>query len=88
MNKIDAFNALHHQSDILFLPNAWDVLSALAIEKAGFKALGTTSYGMANAHGLQDGENLAFEQLLIASKSIINAVDIPVSIDIEAGFSN
>jgi len=88
MNKIDAFNALHHQNDVLFLPNVWDVLSALAIEKAGFKALGTTSFGMANAHGLQDGENMSFEQLITTSKSIINAVKIPVSIDIEAGYAN
>jgi len=48
MNKIQIFNELHTPEDLLFLGNAWDLLSALTLEKAGFKAIGTTSWGIAN----------------------------------------
>jgi 2-methylisocitrate lyase-like PEP mutase family enzyme len=41
----------HFSKDILFLGNAWDLLSALMLEKAGFKAIGTTSWGIANSLG-------------------------------------
>ncbi|MBT0586154.1 isocitrate lyase/PEP mutase family protein [Alteromonas oceanisediminis] len=88
MNKTELFMSLHYQEDILFLPNAWDVISAIAIEKASFKALGTTSYGLANAHGMEDGENIAFELLLESVRRIIGAVSIPVSVDIEAGYAS
>lgn len=48
MNKIHQFHALHTSEELLFLGNAWDMLSAVALEKAGFKAIGTTSWGIAN----------------------------------------
>jgi 2-methylisocitrate lyase-like PEP mutase family enzyme len=56
MNKIQEFNELHFSKELLFLGNAWDLLSALTFEKAGFKAIGTTSWGIANSLGFSDGE--------------------------------
>lgn len=44
MNKIQQFHALHTSEELLFLGNAWDMLSAVALERAGFKAIGTTSW--------------------------------------------
>lgn len=52
MNKIKQFSELHQSDDILFLGNAWDLSFALALEKAGFKAIGTTSWGIANNSGI------------------------------------
>lgn len=53
------FAALH---DALFvLPNAWDVTSARALAAHGFPAVGTTSLGIAAAHGLPDGEGATLE---------------------------
>lgn len=49
MNKIQEFKEMHISDELLFLGNAWDVLSAITLEKAGFKALGTTSWGIANS---------------------------------------
>ena len=56
MNKIQEFNELHTSGEILFLGNAWDLLAALTLEKVGFKAIGTTSWGIANSLGYADGE--------------------------------
>jgi 2-methylisocitrate lyase-like PEP mutase family enzyme len=88
MNKRIQFKALHQQHELLFLANAWDLLSALVLEQCGFKALGTTSWGVANAMGYKDGENILFGDLAMLTKRIISAVDIPVTVDIESGYSN
>ena len=87
MNKIQEFNELHSSKELLFLGNAWDLLSDLSLEKAGFKAIGTTSWGIANSLGLRDGELIDFERHLGIIKTIVDNVKIPVSADIEAGYS-
>ncbi len=86
MNKIQEFNNLHHSKDLLFLGNAWDLLSALTLEKAGFKAVGTTSWGIANSLGYADGELIDFKRHLGIIKTITDNVKTPVSADIEAGY--
>ncbi|RNB72818.1 isocitrate lyase/PEP mutase family protein [Brevibacillus panacihumi] len=87
MNKIQEFNDLHTSNDLLFLGNAWDLLSALTLEKAGFKAIGTTSWGIANTLGLADGEWIDFDRHVGIIKTIAENVKVPVSADIEAGYS-
>ncbi|GGI15731.1 isocitrate lyase/PEP mutase family protein [Gottfriedia solisilvae] len=87
MNKIQIFNELNTSDDLLFLGNAWDLLSALTLEKVGFKAIGTTSWGIANSIGLADGELIDFDRHLRIIQSIAENVNIPVSADIEAGYS-
>ena len=87
MNNIKKFNELHFSEELLFLGNAWDLLSALTLEKAGFKAIGTTSWGIANSLGYADGELIDFERHLGIIKTITENVKIPVSADIEAGYS-
>ncbi|WDE05676.1 isocitrate lyase/phosphoenolpyruvate mutase family protein [Thalassomonas viridans] len=87
-NNIAAFNALHQQEQVLCLGNAWDLLSALVLEQAGFKAIGTTSWGVANTLGYKDGEKIAFDELLTVAEKIIANVTVPVTIDVEAGFAS
>lgn len=86
MTTIQEFNKLHSSKEILFLGNAWDLLSALTLEKAGFKAIGTTSWGIANSFGYADGELIDFERHLGIIKTITENVKVPVSADIEAGY--
>ncbi|MFK4475001.1 2-methylisocitrate lyase-like PEP mutase family enzyme [Paenibacillus sp. RC73] len=86
MNKIQQFKALHTSEELLFLGNAWDLLSAVALEKAGFQAIGTTSWGIANTLGLSDGELIDFDQHIRIIQTIADHVQIPVSADIEAGY--
>ncbi|ASJ55288.1 carboxyphosphonoenolpyruvate phosphonomutase [Brevibacillus formosus] len=86
MNHIQKFNTLHHADDLLFLGNAWDVLSARSLEKSGFQAIGTTSWGIAASLGYTDGEKIDFALHLAIIKMIVDHVHIPVSADIEAGY--
>lgn len=86
MTTIQQFHTLHHIDDLLFLGNAWDIPSARALEKGGFKAIGTTSWGIAHALGYTDGEKIDFDLHLAVIKRIVENVQIPVSADIEAGY--
>ena len=39
-----------------------DLQSAIAFEKQGYKTIGTSSAAVANSLGLEDGEQMSFEQ--------------------------
>lgn len=88
MNKLLHFKNMHESDNLLFLPNAWDALSALILEQSGFKAIGTTSWGVANAMGYADGEKIEFTQLLSLVTQMTSLVNIPVTVDIESGYSD
>jgi len=85
--KADAFKALHQKQDLFILPNAWDAASARVFEKAGFSAIGTTSAGIAASLGYPDGEQIPVREMMDAIKRIVSAVNLPVTADIEAGYS-
>src|SRR5262249_35129898 len=70
----------------LLLPNAWDAASARIFEEAGFSAIGTTSAGIAYSEGYQDAERIGRDAMVRAVAKIVNAVSVPVSADIEAGY--
>ncbi|HLQ72662.1 MAG TPA: isocitrate lyase/phosphoenolpyruvate mutase family protein [Bacillota bacterium] len=84
--QMTTFRQLHEQQATFILPNAWDVISAVMFEQCGFKALGTTSAGIATSLGYKDGEHIRFEEMLIAVKRIVSSVNIPVTVDIETGY--
>ncbi len=86
--NIQQFKALHHQSQPLLLGNVWDAHTAKLAEKAGFKALGSSSHAIALSMGYADGENISVDELLFMIKRIIEVSDIPVSVDFEAGYSD
>ncbi|MGW1771109.1 isocitrate lyase/PEP mutase family protein [Streptomyces sp. NPDC002104] len=81
-----AFHALHHTDRPLLLPNAWDFASGAALAAAGFAAVGTTSLGVAAAHGLADAAGLARAETVELARRLVRLA-CPVSIDIEAGFA-
>ncbi|WP_439662020.1 isocitrate lyase/phosphoenolpyruvate mutase family protein [Lentzea sp. HUAS TT2] len=80
-----AFKAMHHQEDPLILPNAWDHASAAALHAAGFRAIGTTSLGVAAAHGIPDGMGKAGDQATALAK-LLATFPCPVTADLESGF--
>ncbi|MEL7320188.1 MAG: isocitrate lyase/phosphoenolpyruvate mutase family protein [Pseudomonadota bacterium] len=86
MNR-DDFAALHEQGNPLILYNIWDAGSALAVERAGAKAIATGSASLAGAQGFEDGEGLPFEALLTTVRQIRAACDAPLSVDFETGFA-
>jgi 2-methylisocitrate lyase-like PEP mutase family enzyme len=79
------FRNLHRGDEPLRLANAWDATSARVLAAAGAPAIGTTSFGVALSHAMPDGERLSFERVLDVARSIVSAVEVPVSIDLEAG---
>lgn len=78
--------ALHNPRKILVLPNAWDVASARVFEDAGFPAIATTSGGIANTLGYADGQKISREEMLAVVRRIAEAVAVPVTADMEAGY--
>jgi 2-methylisocitrate lyase-like PEP mutase family enzyme len=82
------FLELHRGPRILVLPNAWDVASARIFEDAGFSAIGTTSAGAAFSLGYPDGQKIPREEMLAVVRRIAEAVDVPVTADVEAGFGS
>jgi 2-methylisocitrate lyase-like PEP mutase family enzyme len=81
------FLALHVPGTPLLLPNPWDVGSARLLAGMGFLALATTSAGFAGTHGRTDG-NVSPDEALAHAASIVGAVDVPVSADLENGFAD
>lgn len=80
------FRSLH--DDFLLLPNAWDAGSARLIESLGATAIATTSAGVAWACGYPDGDALPLDQLLGTVRGIARVVRVPITVDIESGFSD
>jgi len=82
-----AFRKMHDGPRLLLLPNAWDVVSAKLYEVEGFQAVGTTSAGISATLGMADGERMSLEDNLAVCRRIADRVGIPVSADLETGYS-
>jgi len=70
------------------LPNAWDAASAAVMEDAGAKAVATSSAAVAWAHGYPDGDALPLEKVLLTIETVVRAVKVPVTADIEGGYTD
>jgi 2-methylisocitrate lyase-like PEP mutase family enzyme len=84
--KRAAFRALHREGCFV-LPNPWDLGGIRRLEKAGFKALASTSSGAAWAMGRDDGD-LSRDEVLAHLRFLCAATDLPVNGDFEAGYAN
>ena len=81
-----SFLKLHVKGRPLLMPNPWDIGSARVLASLGFKALATTSSGFAATLGKPDGA-IGRDEALAHAASIVAAVDLPVSADLENGFA-
>ena len=84
--RCELLRSLHRPGDPLLLPNAWDVATARAVVAAGFPVVATTSGGVANALGYEDHEGAPADEMLAAAARISRGVDVPVTVDAEAGY--
>jgi 2-methylisocitrate lyase-like PEP mutase family enzyme len=84
--RCDLLRSLHRPGDPLLLPNAWDVGTARAVVAAGFPVIATTSGGVAATLGYQDHEGAPGDEMLAAAARIARGVDVPVTVDAEAGY--
>ena len=80
---------LHTAPDVLVLANVWDVVSARVVAATpGVHALATASHSIAATFGYDDGENIPLEVHLDMVGRIVAAVDLPVTMDLEAGYGD
>jgi 2-methylisocitrate lyase-like PEP mutase family enzyme len=85
-SRCDVLRSLHRPGDPLLLPNAWDVATARAVVAAGFPVVATTSAGVAGTLGYADHEGAPGDEMLAAAARIARGVDVPVTVDAEAGY--
>src|SRR3954469_12026204 len=86
MSGCDLLRSLHRPGDPLLLPNAWDVATARAVVAAGFPVVATTSAGVAETLGYEDHEGAPGDEMLAAAAGIAKGVEVPVTVDAEAGY--
>jgi 2-methylisocitrate lyase-like PEP mutase family enzyme len=84
---MSAFFDLHRPGDPLLMPNPWDAGSARVLAALGFRALATTSSGFAATLGRPD-TSVSREEALMHAAAVVDAVDVPVSGDLENGFAH
>ena len=84
--RCDLLRSLHRPGAPLLLPNVWDVATARAVVTAGFPVVATTSGGVAATLGYQDEERAPGDEMLAAAARIARGVEVPVTVDAEAGY--
>jgi len=84
--RCELLRSLHRPGVPLLLPNAWDVATARAVVAAGFPVVATTSGGVAATLGYEDHEGGPADEMLAAAARIARGVDVPVTVDAEAGY--
>jgi 2-methylisocitrate lyase-like PEP mutase family enzyme len=85
-SRCDLLRSLHRPGEPLLLPNAWDVATARAVVAAGYPVVATTSGGVAATLGYEDHEGAPGDEMLAAAARIARGVDVPVTVDAEAGY--
>src|ERR1700733_9903704 len=78
-----------HESGCFVLPNPWDVGTAVYLQHLGFKALATTSAGVAFSRGLPDATPaLPLNDMLAHFREIVSATELPVNADFQSGYAD
>lgn len=77
---------LHRTGSTLVLPTVWDAWSARAVVEAGFPALSVGSHPLADSRGQQDNEGMTLGDALDGIRRVTEAVDVPVTADVESGY--
>lgn len=86
--KAEMFLKFHQDKEILVLLNSWDIGSSKLAEACGYKAIATTSMGVAASLGYPDCQVIQLSEMIEVITGIVRAVQAPVTVDIEAGYGN
>jgi 2-methylisocitrate lyase-like PEP mutase family enzyme len=86
LQKLQLFKEMHNKENPLVLFNIWDAGSAKIACEIGIKAIATSSWSVAHSHGYGDGEQIPLDLVIANLKRVTANVDLPVTIDIEAGY--
>jgi 2-methylisocitrate lyase-like PEP mutase family enzyme len=83
----ERFCALHERPGTFIMPNAWDGASAVLLARAGFEALGSSSFAIAVAMGRPDGAHAVSLAESVANAALLARVSgLPVNGDLEDGY--
>ena len=85
-SRCELLRSLQRPGAPLLLPNAWDVATARAVVAAGFPVVATTSGGVAATLGYEDHEGAPGDEMFAAAARIARGVEVPVTVDAEAGY--
>lgn len=88
MNKSRLLRDLILDKETLIMPNAYDSVSAMMIEKSGFKAVQCSGYSFSIRAGYSRESDVSLEENLEWTRQIVNAVDVPVMADAEDGYGD
>jgi 2-methylisocitrate lyase-like PEP mutase family enzyme len=88
VQKAKNFRKLHVPGEPLILFNIWDPGSAKAVGEAGAKALATSSWAVSEANGYTDGEHTPLAFVMENLRRIVEATDLPVTVDLESGYGD
>ena len=86
MNKSKELKNLLFSRKTLIMPDAYDPISAMLIEKSGFKAVQCSGYSFSIVAGLKREIDISKEDNINITGKIVDAVDLPVMADAEDGF--
>jgi 2-methylisocitrate lyase-like PEP mutase family enzyme len=87
LDKATRFRELHLRAGAFLMPNPWNAGTARLLAAAGFEALGTTSAGVNYNNGVADNDYaVPRPQMMAEYRRVAEAVEVPVSGDLEAGF--
>jgi 2-methylisocitrate lyase-like PEP mutase family enzyme len=88
VEKAKLLLSLHVPGDPLIVTNVWDAVTArLVAGVPGVAAIASASHSVSHAHGVPDGEGMTVDQALTAAREIVEAVELPVTIDFEKGYA-
>ncbi len=83
------FKEIINSKGLHLRPCAYDALSALLIQRAGFQIVGTTGYGISSSLiGQPDMGLVGYHEMVERTRTIVNAVDLPVDVDVDTGYGN
>ena len=88
LSKVEAFHKWHVAGKPLVLFNVWDAGSAKAVTQGGVKAVATSSWAVADAHGFPDGEQIPRDLAMANLRRIVGVTELPVTVDIESGYGD
>lgn len=89
MNNGEILRKILDSNKTITVPGVYDCLSALTAEKAGFKCLFTSGFGIsASAFGKPDYGIISSTEMISVIKNIINTINVPLVVDLDTGYGN
>jgi 2-methylisocitrate lyase-like PEP mutase family enzyme len=82
----ERLRSLHHADELLVLPNVWDAASARLVADLGYPAIATASAAVTASLGFPDDDTIPPDEMFAAVRRVAEAVDRPVTADVEAGY--